>query len=58
MGGEREKEGGIKRERWGERERERLVVPLIYAFIGCFLYVPWLEIEATALVFQDDALTN
>ena len=31
------------------------VVPLIYAFIGCFLYVPWPGIEPTMLVYQDNA---
>ena len=41
-GGEREKEmegrkvGGRK----GERERDQFVFSIIYAFIGCFFYVP------------------
>ena len=44
-GRERERERGREREREGGRERERqtdrhgLAVPLMYAFIGCFLYV-------------------
>lgn len=32
--------------------------PLIYAFIGCMLYVPWLEIEPITLAYWYDALTN
>ena len=38
--------------------RNQFVIPLIYAFIGLFLYVPWLEIEPAALVYQVDAPTN
>ena len=41
-----------------ESERHQLVVPLIYAFIGCFLYVPWPGIEPATLAYQDDALTD
>ena len=41
-----------------ERERHQFVVPLIYSFIGWFLYVPWLGIEPATLVYWDDALTN
>ena len=38
--------------------RERSVAPLIHAFIGWFLYVPWLGIEPATLAHQDDALTT
>ena len=43
-----------------ETDRHRFVVPLIYAFIGWFLYVPWQDLVWThyTLVYQDDALTN
>ena len=42
-----------------EREREiNLLSHLFYAFIGYFLYVPWLRIEPTTLAYQDIALTN
>ena len=34
------------------------VVPLIYTFIGSFLYVPWLRTEPATSVHQDDALIN
>ena len=47
-----------ERERERERERDRFVASLMYAFIGCFLYVPWLEIEPPTLVYQDDSLIN
>ena len=44
---------------WWERERKhQFVVPLIYAFISWFLYVPWWEMEPATLVYWDDALTN
>ena len=36
----------------------KFVFPLIYAFIGWFLHVTWLEIKPVALVYWDDALTN
>ena len=49
------KRGGRERER--EREREK-IVPLIHAFIGWFLYVPWPEIEPAAVAYGDDALTS
>ena len=39
-------------------ERERFVIPLIYAFIGCFWHVLWPGIEPTTLAYQDDTLTN
>ena len=56
---ERERKGGESgAERERERERERLVVLLISAFIGWFLYVPWPEIKLTTLAYCDDALTN
>lgn len=38
-----------------EREKQWFV---IYAFIVCFLYVPWMEIKPETLVYQDNALTN
>ena len=41
-----------------EWERHRFVGPLIYAFIGWFLYVPWLGIEPATLGYGDDSLTN
>ena len=41
-----------------ERGKERFVIPLIYAFIGWFLYVSWPGIEPTTLAYRDDALTN
>ena len=42
----------------GGTHKHRFVVPLTYAFIGCCLYVPWLEIERATLVYQDDAPAN
>ena len=41
-----------------EREREVFVVPLIYVFICCFLYAPWLGIKPTTSAYGDDALTK
>ena len=41
-----------------ERENHQCVVPLIYVFIGWFLFVPWLGIEPTTLVYWDYALTT
>ena len=35
------------------REKHQFVVPLIEAFIGCFLYMPWLGIEPGTLVYQE-----
>ena len=55
---EREREEGKGGERERERERERFVFPLIYVFIGWFLYVPCPEIEPVTLEYGDDALTN
>ena len=40
------------------KRRDQSIVPLIDAFIDCFLYVPRLGIEPTALVYQDGTLTN
>lgn len=34
------------------------VEPVIYALIGCFLYVSWLEIEPQTLTYLDDTVTN
>ena len=48
-----------ERERETEREKERnnrYVVPLLYSFIGWFLYVPWPGIEPTTLVYLDNTL--
>ena len=42
----------------GGREMHWFVVSLIYAVIGCFLYVTWLEIEPRTLTYWQDALTN
>ena len=42
------------RERERERKRQRLVAPLINAFIGLFSYVPWLGIKPTTLGYQYD----
>ena len=49
-----------KGDRRGETDRQRhqFVVPLIYAFIGWFLYVPWPGIKPATLACQDDAPTN
>ena len=49
-----------KKNHWfeGEREKHRFVVPFIYAFMGCFLHVPWPGIEPAILAYWDDALTN
>ena len=41
-----------------EREKQWFVFPLIYAFIGWFLYVPWLGIEPPKLMYWDDTLAN
>ena len=42
----------------GKREKHRFVVPLIYAFIGWFLYVPWLVIKPATLMYLDGALLS
>ena len=41
-----------------EREKHQFVVPSTDAFIGWFLYVPWLGIKPTPLVYQADILTD
>ena len=41
-----------------QRQRTWICGPLIYAFIGWFLYVPWLGIEPAILVYQDDNSTQ
>ena len=48
---ERERNGGGGEKHW-------LVIPLIHASIGWFLYVPWLGIELATLAYWDDALAN
>ena len=43
---------------WLILEREKntnFVVPVVHAFTGWFLYVPWLGIEPTTLASQDNA---
>ena len=45
----------IFRQRKEETEKFQYLVPLTYAFIGCFLYVPCLGIEPTTLEYWDDA---
>ena len=40
------------------RGRHQFVVPLVYAFIGFFLYVPWLGIEPATLTYLDSTLTS
>ena len=46
------------REREEGREKHQFVVPLSYAFIGWFLYVPWSKIEPATFLYWDNALTN
>ena len=41
-----------------EKEKHWYAVPPIYAFIVCFLYVPWLDIKPATLAYRDNALTN
>ena len=50
------KEG--RRERDRERERDQFVVPLTYAFIHCFLSVPYLEIKPATVLYWVDTLTT
>ena len=52
----REKEEG--RETHTHTHTHWFVVPLIYAFMGWFLYVPWPGIEPATLAYWDDTLTN
>ena len=51
-----------EREREADRQTDRrkywFVVLLIYAFIGSFLHVAWLEIKPTTLMRGDDAATS
>ena len=42
-----------REEGWGEREKHRFVVLLIYAFISWFLYVPWPANKPTTLAYWD-----
>ena len=58
-----EKEEGRGREREGggrerEREKHQFAVPLIYAFIGWFLYVPWLDVEPTTSAYRVEAING
>lgn len=39
-----------------EKGEKKVVVPLIYACVGGFLYVPWPG--CNLLMYQEDALTN
>ena len=39
-------------ERVCKKEKHWFVVPVIYAFIGCFLYVPWLKIKPAILMLS------
>lgn len=63
---ERKREGGRQGERGKAGEREsgeagrEFVVSLIYALIGCFLYVhvPDRGIKSALFMYLDDALTN
>ena len=50
----------LERRSWGETQRQKhqSVIPLIYALIGCLLYVLWREMEHTTLANQDNTLTN
>ena len=45
-------------ERGREREKHQFGVPLLYAFTGCFLYVPWPEVKPEALAHLDYNLTS
>ena len=49
-----EKEEGRGRKREGEREKHGFVVPLIYAFISCLLYVPRPAIKPASLANRDN----
>ena len=47
--------------KWGsetEGEKRRFVVPLIYSFTGCCLYVLWPGIDLAALAYGGDVPTN
>ena len=54
---ERERETDRQTDRQTDRDRLSFAVALIYAFTGCFLYVPQPGIEPATLA-SDDALTN
>ena len=41
-----------------EGRKHLCVVPLSDAFVGWFLYVPWLGIEPIVLAYRDNVLTN
>ena len=45
-------------EREEGRQTHWFVVPLIYAFIGWFLHVPWPKIKSAMLVYWDNFLSN
>ena len=47
-----------EKERKGEREKHQLIVAHIYAFIGCFFYVPWQGIKPTTLAYPDNTFMN
>ena len=47
-----EREGGRER----REENHQFVVALIYAFIGCFLCVPWPGMELSTLAYLDKVL--
>ena len=42
----------------GERKKHWFVVPLIYAFTGWYLHVPWPEMEPATLAYQNNTLTT
>ena len=44
--------------REGGARKEHQFVPLIYACISWFLYVPWPGIKPATLLYWDDALTT
>ena len=41
-----------------EKEKHWFFVPLIYAFIDCFLHVPWLGSEPVTVAYQGGILTE
>ena len=47
-----------RRERGKERETDQFLVPLIYAFIDWFWYVPWPVVEPAILAYGDDTVTK
>ena len=50
----------LERERKGEREQKNtdFLFHLLCAFIGCFLYVSWPNIEPADLAYQNNTLSN